>query len=267
MSEDFLDRERFERLRIERGVTWGRPLRLHESVPSTNDLALEEAEGDMKTGGVFVAREQTNGRGRRGNTWESRPGENLTFTILVRYPAAPQTAQSYPLVVGLAVREVIALRLPEGDEQVRVKWPNDVYVDDQKIAGILVESRIQAGSIALAVGIGLNVAARDFGPFAKERTSLALALKAARDPDPALEKESLLVDVLGQLETRTRHFVGSGLGALLPELERYDLLRGRSFSVDGQRGSGAGIDGRGRLLFRAENADSARALESGTIVL
>lgn len=265
MSGPFFDPERFEALRKERGVTWGRPLRLHESVPSTNDLALDAAASEMKTGGVFVAREQTHGRGRRGNTWTSEPGENLTFTLLLRYPSAPQTAQTYPLVVGLAVRAAVALRLERGEERLRVKWPNDVYFCEKKLAGVLVESRLSAHEAALAVGVGLNVLTRDFGPFASVRTSLALALGSPEGERPELAKESLLVDVLAELEKRTRLFVGAGMDAILPELHRYDLLRGRQFFVDGRGGTGAGIDGNGRLLFRPEDDTGEIAIEAGTV--
>lgn len=273
MTREFLSRERFEARRLERGVTWGRPLRIHELVTSTNDLALEAARGDMKTGGVFVARQQSQGRGRRGSSWQSPPGENLTFTVLVRYPGLPRVAQPYSLVVGLAVRAAVAARYPEHAERVRVKWPNDVYVDDKKLAGVLIEARARAQEVALAVGVGLNVLTQDFGPFAHERTSLALLGSpgssphdSAEEPD-ALRKEDLLVDILAELEARTRVFVGSGLEPLRAELLRYDLLLGRELSVDGAPGRARGIDEEGRLLFLPDESGALQAIEAGTIEL
>ncbi len=273
MQSEFLSRERFEAHRLARGVTWGRPLRIHDLVTSTNDLALEAAQGDMKTGGVFVAREQSQGRGRRGSSWQSPPGENLTFTVLVRYPGLPRVAQPYSLVVGLAVRAAVAVRVPQLADRFRVKWPNDVYFDDKKIAGVLIESRARATEVALAVGIGLNVLTRDFGLFADERTSLALIHASENAPAPASEepgalgKEELLVDILAELEARTRIFVGSGLEPLRMELLQHDLLKGRALRADGIPGEGRGIDAEGRLLFAPDGAASVQALEAARIEL
>lgn len=268
-----MSRERFEAYRVARGVTWGRPLRIHDLVTSTNDLALEAAQGDMKTGGVFVAREQSQGRGRRGSSWQSPPGENLTFTVLVRYPGLPHIAQPYSLVVGLAVRAAVASRAPELAARFSVKWPNDVYFDDKKLAGVLIESRARAREVALAVGVGLNVLTTDFGPFSDERTSLALILTSQSASDApsigpaALAKEELLVDILAELETRTRVFVGAGLAPLRAELRQHDLLSGRALTVDGVRGEGRGIDAEGRLLFAPDEGGAVQAIEAAAIEL
>lgn len=112
-------------------------------------------------GAALMARRQTAGRGQRGNSWESEPGANVTMSILLRdlQDVAPQRQFVISEAVALAVADTVARYLPaDMIDRVAVKWPNDIYVDDKKIAGILIECGICAGAITHAiVGIGLNV--------------------------------------------------------------------------------------------------------------
>lgn len=256
----WFDPEEFERLRVARGVIWGRPVRLLESTSSTNDLGLEAISTPAKTGIVWLAREQTGGRGRRGTAWVSTPGENMTLSILLRVPGPLERASGFSLLVGLALREVIegTLRSPRS---IQVKWPNDVLIDGKKCAGILIESRLGAQQeLALVVGVGLNVLAREFPPFLQEATSLA-----REDADPArLDFESLLVSLLHALERRTPAFLKAGPASLLDELERHDFLRGKRLRVGEDEGEGAGFDERGHLLLRQEDG-SLRTVLTGHV--
>jgi len=238
----FFDLARFESLRIERQVTWGRPVRVHNSCASTNDLALDAIKTEAKTGFVFLTREQTHGRGRRGNTWSAAPGECLMCSVLLRYPAHAPAPHGLSLAVGLAVADTTQDRVPARC-QVRLKWPNDVYVDDHKLAGILIESKTDAsGQLGLVIGIGLNVSTSVFPPELSHATSLKL-LGA-----PEEEMESLLVDLLKHLEKRVSQWVTSGLSTLSRQVAALDYLLGKSFLVDGQPAVGCGIDELGQLL-------------------
>jgi BirA family biotin operon repressor/biotin-[acetyl-CoA-carboxylase] ligase len=103
---------------------------------------------------------------------------------------------------------------------VLVKWPNDVLVERKKIAGILIESQIGASGLeALVVGIGINVATREL-PAEIADLATSLALLGALD----VEREALLVDLLGSLEARLEHYVVSGLAPMLAELRAHDAL-------------------------------------------
>jgi BirA family biotin operon repressor/biotin-[acetyl-CoA-carboxylase] ligase len=131
-------------------------LATHEVLPSTNAAALQHAvEHDGDTPPLWlVAREQTEGRGRRGNGWISPPG-NLYATLLLLEPA-PRRAPELSFVAALAVHDAIGERAPMLADRLALKWPNDVLCDGRKLAGILLEGRMRAEKITVAIGIGVN---------------------------------------------------------------------------------------------------------------
>lgn len=271
----WFDPDVFSAARIQRGVTWGRPLRLLESTHSTNDLALAAIPGEDKTGIVWLAREQTAGRGRRGNAWLAPAGENLTFSVLLRIAGPPKIGGGFSLLAGLAVRALVASRLPAPDQKdavclatddaatqsdgrksnahadrqspalrATVKWPNDVLIDGKKCAGILVESKTNLeGQLGIVVGVGLNVLTQSFPEHLPQATSLLLG----GAPASRLAFEQLLVDLLGELEQRTRLYLVGGTAALLEELGQHDFLRGRRVKIGEQQGVASGFDSSGRL--------------------
>lgn len=254
------DVARFEALRGERALALGAPLSAVAVTGSTNDDALAAAKLGAAHGALFVADEQTRGRGRRGHGWSSPPGENLTFSIVLRPDLEVSRWSALTLAVGLAVRDVAAARLPR-EVEVTLKWPNDVLATGKKLCGILVESQI-GGELpgALVVGVGLNVAMRELPPeIAHVATSFALL--GAVVP----EREELLVDLLAALDARVAAYVRQGLTALLPELRRHDALCGRRVSVDGDAGVARGIDECGALLLERDLDGRVIALTAGTV--
>lgn len=142
-----------------------------ESTLSTNSYldALDTA-GPRREGTVVVAREQLAGRGQRGNSWEAAPGENLTYSYLLRpHMIAPHEQFVLSQAVSLAVTDVLS-RYAGG---FTVKWPNDIYHNDNKIAGILIEHNLAGGAIVRTiVGIGLNVNQQSFVSDAPNPVSL-----------------------------------------------------------------------------------------------
>src|SRR5208283_1281716 len=122
----------------ERGCALGTPLFISSATTSTNDEALRAAKQGAAHGSTWVTEEQTAGRGRRGRTWFSPPGEGLLFSVLARLPGAPATLPPVALLAGLAVHEAVARAVPGVD--VRLKWPNDVVAGKRKLAGVLVEA-------------------------------------------------------------------------------------------------------------------------------
>ncbi|HEX3506085.1 MAG TPA: biotin--[acetyl-CoA-carboxylase] ligase [Xanthobacteraceae bacterium] len=136
-------------------VAAGFRLAAHDVLGSTNTEALERARGGDKGPLWIVAREQTAGRGRRGREWVSAPG-NLYATLLLFDPAPPETAPQLAFVAGLAVYDAIAERARDLAAGLALKWPNDVLYANRKLAGILIESEMSGGKLAVAVGIGVN---------------------------------------------------------------------------------------------------------------
>ncbi len=130
-------------------------LSAHDTLPSTNTEALALARRG-ETGPLWVtARQQTAGRGRRGNAWISTPG-NLYATLLLCDPAAPENALQLSFVAALAVFDAIVGRAAPLREKLALKWPNDILCGGQKLAGILIESDNVEGRLAVAIGIGVN---------------------------------------------------------------------------------------------------------------
>lgn len=132
-------------------------LATQDVLPSTNALALRHAfeyEDDPRPLWI-VAREQTQGRGRRGSTWAS-PRGNLYATLLLKNPAPSARAPELSFVAALAVADAIAERAPIVARRLALKWPNDVLCGGEKLAGILLEGRTLGEKIAVAVGIGVN---------------------------------------------------------------------------------------------------------------
>ena len=119
----------------------------YSELASTNsELARLAAEG-APHGTVVSCTAQTSGRGQRGNTWESAPGENVTMSVLIRPDGvAPREQFAISEAVALAVAETLDAYLPSG-MRAEVKWPNDIYVGDRKICGILIENRISSTEI------------------------------------------------------------------------------------------------------------------------
>lgn len=252
----------FASAREELGPTWGRPLRLFEETTSTNDRALEASATDMKTGGVFVAEAQTGGRGRRGNVWLSAPGENLTFSLLLRLPVPPERTSTLALVVGLALRSTIGSVLDEARIPLpaTVKWPNDVLVGERKVAGILVETRVRDGETAAVVGVGMNVHQRTFPPEAGRPTSLELV----GVPAASLSRERLLARFLRDLEQRMAPWLTRGFASVHSEFRGHDALLGRSVLVDERPGIARGVSETGELFLELEEG-SLLAIASGHV--
>jgi BirA family transcriptional regulator, biotin operon repressor / biotin---[acetyl-CoA-carboxylase] ligase len=126
----------------------------HETLGSTNAEALALAR--RGEAGIWITAErQTAGRGRRGNAWESAPG-NLYATLLLADPAPPEHAPQLSFVAALAVHDAIAQCAPALRPRLALKWPNDVLYDANKLAGILIEGDSEGARLAVVVGIGVN---------------------------------------------------------------------------------------------------------------
>ncbi len=173
-----------------------------DEVDSTNSR-LASCREILPSGSVFAALRQSAGRGQRGNGWSAAAGENLTFSLLCRMERLPSRSQfSISRATALALTDYLASK----GIRAMIKWPNDIYVGDRKICGILIENSIIGGSISSSIiGIGLNVNQTQFDGL----------------PNPV--SMSLLTgvryDLKAEIETLLHH-----LGARLADVCRPDLL-------------------------------------------
>jgi BirA family biotin operon repressor/biotin-[acetyl-CoA-carboxylase] ligase len=260
------DLERAAEAIASRGCSLGVPLVIAEETASTNDDAKRGAREGAPHGAVWLAESQTSGRGRQGRAWLSPRAENLLFSVLLRLRCAPGRVPPVSLACGLAVRDAVARALggEAADDDVKLKWPNDVLVRSprdgvfRKVAGILVESALSGAKVEyVVVGIGINVLTRALpAEVAEIATSIALQRDARGGGE--VDRAEVLADVLAQLDRDVEHVAHKGLGLVHARLTRHDALVGQeveSVTDDGSpgelRGVAAGIDLDGRLLVRA----------------
>jgi BirA family biotin operon repressor/biotin-[acetyl-CoA-carboxylase] ligase len=228
----------------------GTPHVHHRLTDSTNARARELAVRGAPHGTLVTAAEQTAGRGRQGRTWSAAPGEALLMSVVVR-GVGPGTAL-LPLAAAVAVAEACAALAPAAE--VLIKWPNDVWVDRRKVAGILLEGRPQEGWAV--IGIGLNVSTRDFPEELRETaTSLALAGAAAG-----------LDEALAALLPALERWTNAEPGQVLAAWRARDALRGTRVRWGGGSGTAAGIADSGALVVET-GAGERVELDAGEVHL
>ncbi len=243
LSSDLIDA-------VERLSAIGRDARVLATTGSTNDDARAWASEGAPSGAVVIADAQDAGRGRHGRRWSTPQGSTLALSTIARPELPPARLPTLSIVIGLAVRRAIAARLTS--RQVAIKWPNDVWVDGKKIAGILVEATWVGPRVdALVIGIGINVARREFPPELVE-TATSLALAGARDS--ALDRTALAIDLLEAIDEELDAH-GTAPDALPDKLAPHDALAGRRVRLiePGTIGIADGIDENGRLRVRCDD--------------
>jgi BirA family biotin operon repressor/biotin-[acetyl-CoA-carboxylase] ligase len=229
-------------------------------VDSTNERAKELAMAGAPGGLVVTADEQTAGRGRRGNAWFAPPGSCLLYSALVR-PFAAKESPLLPLAVPLAVCEAAEAVAPV---RCQVKWPNDVWIDERKVSGVLVEARPDEGWAV--VGVGLNVAIRDeeFPPELRDTAISLLPTEAegGLPPGGAAGVRRALV----ALNEALGRWLEAGEDEVLSAYRARDALCGRRISWEGGAGLAEEIDERGHLVVETEAGERV-ALGAGEVHL
>ncbi len=145
-------------------MTLGWPHRHYRRTDSTNSRARELAEEGAPGGTVVTAGEQTAGRGRQGRAWTAPAGKALLYSAVLR-PLGDQPL--LPLAVALAVCDAVEELAPGTGAQ--IKWPNDVWVEGRKLAGILIETRTQDDWAVLGIGLNLTIAPNEFPPDLRDK--------------------------------------------------------------------------------------------------
>jgi len=231
---------------------FGRPHRHLRRTDSTNERARGLVAAGAPSGTVVTADEQDAGRGRHGRRWSAPAGAALLYSAILR----PLDARHrlLPLAVPLAVCEAIESLAPAS---CLVKWPNDVWVDERKAAGVLIEARPPDWAV-IGVGINLSISPEEFPPDLRWP---AASVGHGAEPDGARRA----------LDAALGRWVEEGSERVVSEFERRDALRGRRLAWEGagepRDGSGvaAGIDEEGNLLVQAE--DRRIALGAGEVRL
>ena len=264
---------------------FGRPYVYQAGCGSTQQLVgAGAAEGT-----IAVCEFQSAGRGRLGRSWVAPRGTAIHCSVVLHPPrgAAPQEltlvgALAAAAAIDAAVRPPVPGTCQSGASQVpvrcqssasqvprarqssarhglaaQIKWPNDVYLGEHKVGGVLGELR--DGIVVLGIGINVNQTREQLPPDAR-RPAASLRTCTGRE----LARAPLLAALLFELERRYTPWQADGLAALHAEVEGRDFLRGRDISIDGLRGRVAGIDESGRLMLELDRGE-LRRIESGEV--
>ncbi|AHM76208.1 bifunctional biotin--[acetyl-CoA-carboxylase] ligase/biotin operon repressor BirA [Yersinia hibernica] len=230
-------------------------------VDSTNQYLLDRIT-ELKSGDACVAEYQQAGRGRRGRQWRSPFGANLYLSMYWRLEQGPAAAMGLSLVVGIVMAEVLHKL---GAEQVRVKWPNDLYLNDKKLAGILVELTGKTGDAAqLVIGAGINLSMRESATNVINQDWINL-----QEAGVIIDRNKLAAEILSELRLAVVKFENEGLSAFISrwrEMDNY-LDRPVKLIIGSQEifGIARGIDQQGALLL--EQDGNIKAYIGGEISL
>src|SRR5216110_3986559 len=187
-----------------RCATIGRQIIVQEQTGSTNDAILQVATANSNAGLVLFSEHQTAGRGQRGNRWESAAGKGLWFSILLRPGIDLASSAQLTAWAAEAISSAIQNEFPLAP---RIKPPNDVQIDERKVAGVLVEMRAQKNAPHLAIaGIGVNVN-QYREDFPKELQSRAISLAMALGKQ--VDRQKFAIALLRKLDRSYRELFGT----------------------------------------------------------
>ena len=244
-----------------RGTIFSRSIHHYYKIGSTNTIALEAAAAGAPEGSVFLAEQQTAGRGRGAHNWSSQRSAGIYCSLVLRPAMPPSEALVISLAAGLAAQAAIqGYRVP-----VDLKWPNDVLIGGRKVCGILTELAAEATRVRhIVVGIGMNVNQTVFPP---ELQNTAISLKLATGNE--WSRVELCAALLKSFDQEYRTLLerpNARESVLLRFQERSSYVKGRKIYVEengGYQGTTYGLDDRGFL--RVHTPEGIRLVLSGSI--
>lgn len=230
------------------------------SIDSTNSELMRRARAGQTEPVLLVAEEQTAGRGRLGRQWHSGTGADsgATLTFSLGLPMQPADWSGLSLAVGLSLAHSL-------HPDLRLKWPNDLWLEDRKLGGILIETANIAPTLAtscaalryVVIGVGLNI-----GP--RQAAGLSTPPAWLRELEPALDAPAVLLRVAAPLAQAVLAFEQQGFAPCRPAFLRRDVLAGRELVLsDGSSGRADGVDERGALLVHT--AAGLRRIDSAEV--
>ncbi|HSK49433.1 MAG TPA: biotin--[acetyl-CoA-carboxylase] ligase [Solirubrobacterales bacterium] len=246
----------------------GTPHRHFAATDSTNTRARELAAAGAPHGTVVTAGAQSAGRGRQGRTWTAPPCKALLYSAVVR--PLDQRHLMLPLAVPIAVCEAAEELRP--NIECGVKWPNDIHLEDRKLAGVLIEARSQDRWAVVGVGLNLTIAPDEFPPELQD-TAVSIfgsaegGMGEPRRSLPAVAPTGLPHIPLTASVVLSHHldrWVAAEPDEVLEKWRERDVLLGREVTWDGGSGVADGVDDRGYLLVVTADGDRV-ALGAGEV--
>ena len=234
--------------RVNRGIQ-GAPARVIPVIDSTNQYMIQRIS-ELTSGDVCIAEYQSAGRGRRGRQWISPFGRNLYLSMYWKLDQGPAAAIGLSLVVGVILAEVLQQFCANG---VKVKWPNDLYLNDKKLSGILVELTGKTGDVAhIVTGIGINIAMSNNQKDAINQQWINLEQVGIK-----IDRNQLACEITNALRKAFVQFEKQGLSAFIERWKSLDNFIDRRVKlIIGDKeifGIAKGINEQGALLLEQNN--------------
>lgn len=225
------------------------PLHVAWSLKSTNEAAAELASRFEGGGFILLAEQQTKGRGRRGKDWLSPFGENLYLSYKVDFSKGAAQLAGLSLVVGVAVAS--ALEELCGLPGISIKWPNDIYYQERKLGGVLIEVvGDMQGNCSAIIGLGIN------GTIPNENVGQAVAAIEEMLSDN-ISRHEWVAHIIDAVYIHVERFKKEGLQAFLNQWRRYHLLEGKLVTVmlgeNSVEGRAVGITASGELIVETDS--------------
>ncbi|MGQ2924455.1 MAG: biotin--[acetyl-CoA-carboxylase] ligase [Hydrogenophaga sp.] len=232
------------------------------SIDSTSSELMRRARNGLMEPVLLTTEQQTAGRGRLGKAWLSKPGQSLTFSMAL--PLAPASWSGLSLAVGVSLASSL-------HPDVRLKWPNDLWLHQRKLGGILVETagtgEASQGQRLVVIGVGINIARPDASAVAalvpEGSAVAAMAPAGLAEVHMGITAGEVLERVAPALVRDVLAFASQGFGAFSQRFEQLDALQGQSVQLsDGTRGTACGVNGDGALqVLTAHGMQSVMSAE------
>lgn len=240
----------------------GKVIVLKGSVESTNDLTKTLAQKGAADGTVVLADSQTQGRGRRGREWSSEANVGIYLSILLHPTLSPEQAHQITLVAGVGLIEAINTF---SQTRAVLKWPNDVLINNKKVAGILTEFYQGGDHNGIILGIGVNV---NNSRFPVELQHIATSL--AMENSGSLDKLPIIAAIINNIEKEYWRFMDGEFPTIIDEWNQNSDIFGRHISLSlGEQtfyGTAMKLDEEGQLVLETETGEEV-AFDSGEITL
>lgn len=229
----------------------GRTIHFYKEVDSTNATAMDLAQQGAPEGIVVLADQQLRGRGRGNRSWHSPAGVGIYCSIVLRPKISPAMAQLITLMTAVSIVKAIALKTGLSP---RIKWPNDILINDKKVAGILLESKVSGATMEYAVigfGINVNHTATDLPREVRvEAGSLFMEL------NELVDRSSLVIQIFSELERLYHRLQQDDFTVILEQWRHYSSTLGKHVRIwqknEATEGIAVDLTKEGGLIVRAK---------------
>ena len=229
----------------------GRTVHFSPEVDSTNVTAMALALQDAPEGTVVLAEQQLHGRGRGDRSWHSPPGVGIYCSIVLRPELSPAKTMLLTLMTAVAIAKAVAL---ETNLSPRIKWPNDILINDKKVVGILLESKVGGSGVEHAIiGFGINV---NHTPADLPQELLSTASSLFIELGEQVDRRKLIIKILAEVESTYESLQQGDVAIILEEWRHFSATLGRHVRIlqQGELREGIAVDvtEEGALLVRVE---------------